>query len=553
MNINTRVSCTGLTGLISILLAGMVNAEPTVGETTYLGPFTGVDAPLHPANKSPHRANYYGTDLGWSYEHDGKLYFLFGDTMATETFVGIDAGRDKHQDDIFGTIDLSEWSDPSRITSNNVPYLKLTQKPDSSELMVMDTGHVMDGLKTPEGGFSNGRREFAVFILSKPRGCTADSDCGNGLVCDNDLGYIGNPYFEEAGLTQGCFDGDPGCNDDTMVDARGNPVAGSGMCTDETSTYWDETPPGRVNGMAMKMRIGVRSTTDPEQYQAVTDWLTNKFINTAVRTVQDFVPKNGPGHEKQDYSPAATYGGNSRVFLWGRPGFMGIGAMGRSLGMYFAYVDIPADEHSAWDMHYFTGTDADGNPRFSSVESEAVALDLDSTRPGMQPEEPHDMVQHMSIVWIDHLKKWVMFYGGGMTRSTMNNEALGECGFLRVFAGADCDTIVIGNGAIRMRTADDPWGPWTPPQEVVVGGHPDEPDSGQFGPGGALHHPDCNAPTCSPRSPFPIFSEDESGFFYGANIIEQWIDPAGEGVDVIWNASTWNPYRVVLFRTRINP
>ena len=30
-------------------------------------------------------------------------------------------------------------------------------------------------------------------------------------------------------------------------------------------------------------------------------------------------------------------------------------------------------------------------------------------------------------------------------------------------------------------------------------------------------------------------------------------DPADGGVDLYWNASTWDPYRVVLLRTRIKP
>ena len=43
------------------------------------------------------------------------------------------------------------------------------------------------------------------------------------------------------------------------------------------------------------------------------------------------------------------------------------------------------------------------------------------------------------------------------------------------------------------------------------------------------------------------------GWLYGANIIEEWSRPAGKGVDVIWIASTWDPYRVIMLRTRIKP
>jgi hypothetical protein len=103
-----------------------------------------------------------------------------------------------------------------------------------------------------------------------------------------------------------------------------------------------------------------------------------------------------------------------------------------------------------------------------------------------------------------------------------------------------------------MRTADHPWGPWSAPQDVIVGGRYEEPGSGEFGPGGALFHPDCEDPTCAPSSAVPVLQDTGHGWFYGVNIIEPWTRPAGDGVDVIWNASTWDPYRVVLLRTRIN-
>ena len=68
----------------------------------------------------------------------------------------------------------------------------------------------------------------------------------------------------------------------------------------------------------------MRSLTDPRQYTDVHEWLTNKFTNPAVRTVADFVPERGPGRAKQDYRSAGGAGGNRRVFLWGRPGFIGV-------------------------------------------------------------------------------------------------------------------------------------------------------------------------------------------------------------------------------------
>jgi hypothetical protein len=68
-----------------------------------------------------------------------------------------------------------------------------------------------------------------------------------------------------------------------------------------------------------------------------------------------------------------------------------------------------------------------------------------------------------------------------------------------------------------------------------------------------LRHPSCKAESCAPHTAARDVNPDEYGFFYSANIIEQWTRPAGKGVDVIWNASTWDPYRVILLRTRIEP
>jgi hypothetical protein len=157
-------------------------------------------------------------------------------------------------------------------------------------------------------------------------------------------------------------------------------------------------------------------------------------------------------------------------------------------------------------------------------------------------------VDQHTIAWVAPLSKWVMIYGGGMGKSY--REALPVCGVLQLFTGGECTKVEVGNGAFRMRTADHPWGPWTPPQDLIVAGDPAEPKL-QYGPGGALRHPACTQPDCAPHTDTPYYQQNEYGFFYAPNLIEQWTRPAGDGVDLIWNASTWDPYRVILLRTRI--
>jgi len=538
-------------GLLLVGIHPIASADPSVGQTTVLGPFTGLDAKLHPANVSPLPIKYYGTDLGYSYEHGGLLHFLFGDSAATEKGESIEASSKGLYDDSFGTIDLREWPDAALITPTNIPRILLGQNPGTTEMSAINPGPAMESFKTPLGGFSNGRDQFGVFYTSKPQGCRADADCSNGLVCDAGLGFVGERYDNDKGQTFACVDGTPGCNAETMQESSGRPVAGSGFCTDSSSTAWAKTDVGRISGIGLKNLIGVRSATDPRRYLNTREWLTNKFSNVTPRTVRDFVPARGAGSAHQDYRIATSTGKNRRVFLWGRPGFIGVSARGRPLGLYFAYADMPTGPRFNWDLRYYTGTDAKGVPQFASDERAAVAVDLDSTREGAQPDETHDVVDQISVAWVEPLKKWVMLYGGGMI--TLPTPQLTRCGVLELFTRSECKDVVIGNGAIRMRSADDPWGPWTPPQDVIVAGDPEKsPPELQYAPGGVLHHPDCTGKNCAGHTHWEGVNPREYGFFYGVNIIEQWTKPAGDGVDIIWNASTWDPYRVVLLRTRIN-
>jgi hypothetical protein len=474
------------------------------------------------------------------------LQFLFGDSWATESYAPIEASTGARFDDGFGTIDLSEWPDPSAITPTNIPPIRLGQNPGTSEMSAIDPGHAMDLGKTPMGGFSNGLREFGIFNIGKPQGCSKDSDCSNGLACDATFGFIGSRYTEEANLTLACREGTPGCTADTMVDAAGTPVPGSGFCADETSVLRGDRVSNLLSNVGIRVLVGLRDPATPKRYGDIRQWLTNKFMNVTVRTVESFDP--AASRAEQVYKPASGTGDKRRVFLWGRPGFIGVARNGRTMSMYFAYLDMPAGAGYAWQPNYYSGTVA-GVAQFSPNERDAVPIDLDATRDGVQAEEIHDITDQVSIAWVEPLDKWVMFYGGGLTR--LPSAALPNCGVLELFTGVECKDVNMGNGAVHMRTADNPWGPWTPPQDIIIGGDPAAGPTGQFGPGGALRHPGCTDPSCAPHSDTFAYHADEHGFFYAANIIEQWTRPVDGGVDIIWNASTWDPYRVVLLRTRI--
>lgn len=535
---------------VAMLLTGCAPAEKeppkdspvVVVETKVLGPFTGEGAKRHPDNLAPVAVDYYGTDLGWTYPHAGRIQFLFGDTAANEKGEDIGAAGQGPYDDAYGSIDLADWPDPSRIAPENMPPIRLGQVPGTRQVAAINLGRPMESFKTPLGGFSNGRREFGVFYFSKPRGCRTDADCGAELACDTGLGTVGESWDVDKGLTFACVDGSPACNAETVTGGAGAP---SGLCVDRTSSAFADTPVGRVSGVALLNLIGVRSEDDARRYGDLRDWLTNKFSNVAIRTANGFVP----GRANPDYRTAKD-GEHRRVFFWGRPGFIGVKARGRPLNLYFAYADLPADADTRLAVQYYTGADAKGVPQFSPHERDAVAVDLDATTPGVQPDEAEDIVDQMSFSWVAPLGKWVMLFGGGMI--DLPTKELPGCGVLEFFTREECKDVAIGDGSVRLRTADDPWGPWTPAVTVLAGGDPSKnPPEGQYAPGGMLHHPDCAGADCAPSTDWQSVNPREVGFLYGVNIIEEWTRPAGDGVDLYWNFSTWDPYRVVLARTRI--
>jgi hypothetical protein len=87
-----------------------------------------------------------------------------------------------------------------------------------------------------------------------------------------------------------------------------------------------------------------------------------------------------------------------------------------------------------------------------------------------------------------------------------------------------------------------------------------------WGPGGVLFHDQCvdvGDAVCAPGDPrrppdfflpgCPSFAAAfDVGRFYGPNVIDVYTRAAGPtAMDLFWNVSTWNPYAVILMRSRI--
>lgn len=484
--------------------ASRMESEPA-NATTYLGVLVG------PGDGGHDGVGFYGTDLGFTYEHLGKTRILFGDTWADAagTLIGGESGND----DAAGTIDCTDGDE----AETYVPDVDLGAT--DTRVDSIQYSHRSDFLKTPMAGFSNGTDEYALFYTGKPRGCRVDADCGLGLTCDRGLGFAGEEYYDERALTLGCVDGRFGCLSDTMADAVGWPVPDTGFCIDTTSSQYQDNDAGRIASIATRVHVGVRLGSEDVRWVSH-EWLTSKFQNVTARV--------------------GKIDGVDKVLLWGRPGFVAVGARGRRADLYFAYADMPSGNPDFdWRLHYFTGM-TDGRPTFATDESLAVAVDRAS----------HDVVNQQSVAYEEALGVWVMLYGGGITNRPWLTYP--RCGALEVLAGADCLDVDRGNGAIRISRADAPWGPWSSPEDVLVGGDPGAGALDQYAPGGVLRHPDCVGVTCAQHSPGVLYGADEYGFLYGANLIDGWTEPRDDGsVDLYWNVSAWDPYNVVLFKTRV--
>lgn len=157
-------------------------------------------------------------------------------------------------------------------------------------------------------------------------------------------------------------------------------------------------------------------------------------------------------------------------------------------------------EDRVGDLRYFAGLDGDGKPRWSAREDDSAPLLGESC------------VGELSVAWNADLSKWVMMYNCGAPRSR-----------------------------ILVRTADQPWGPWSAPQVAFDAAR----DKGFCA---FMHDPDgaCPRLLTDPHSPGvagdPYAPYMIAGFSKG--------EP-GRHSDIYFLMSTWNPYNVVLMKTRL--
>jgi hypothetical protein len=523
--------------------AGVIkNPGPEIGETEILGPLVGPGAvPVPPG------LLFYGTDLGWTFQHDGALEILFGDTWIVSNSLCLGAPAN---DDSAGVL-------PASIPVG-VPDVDFHTKPAAPNQFAPIELH-RSGVSLPLGygqvpltGWSDGADAGVLFgrgeiVRCAPKGAKqtckpARAKAGEprvgpkrGLVCATDLGACmpGGALPCEIGTGAGCGFGQT-CE-----------APDAGFCIDETSSQI-AAPSDRRFAVAHANEIGIRRDAAPTVYDSAAIWRTNKFRNATARAVARFRP-SGAGN---DWTP-----GTDALLVLGRPGFTG--EEGREAQLYLAVLDLPLRTGKAGKVRfaprYFAGVKANGRARWTRDEAKAAPLAQDGVVGG-DPHEALPQPLQMGIGWVGApLSKWVMLYGGDLADYLLADPANGAPG--------------PAPGAVRIRFSDEPWGPWSVAHPILAPGDPGTVGD-PYGPGGVLYHSECvdvGPNECAPSDPtrplhvfnpgcgpFPL--ELDHGGFYGANLIDAYTGPDGlGGVQLVWNVSTWNPYGVLFLRTRIEP
>jgi hypothetical protein len=481
----------------------------------------------------------YGTDSGWTFEHRGKLVMLFGDTWPTSNLPCEPVPP--LNDDAQGLL-------PLRNPGGIPPLFFETSASSPSDFdpikIFRDGVSIPMGFgKLPSTGFSDGRNAIAALGTGDSVRCQSPSStprCPGQLTCVQTLGeclpVIANiPLICNVGAETGCFQGQT-C------------TATTGFCTDPTSSQNDGTTASLPFTIAQNFDFGVQRPNAPVNYDSAAVLPTNKFTNITSRTVRRFTFIE----QANDYRP-----GDDTVLMWGRPGFSG--EQGRQAQLYLMAHKLPLPVDSAGKFRlfkplYFAGLHKiTHQPKWSFQESEAKPIALDGVVDG-NPHENRVLVDQEAISYLPApINKWVMLYSGDVPDVLLVDPVNSRN--------------VTNPGAIMIRFADNPWGPWSVERPYLQPGNPAVVGD-PYGPGGFMFHYACVDqppalcartdphrpldslnPGCAP----PPFAFD-IGRLYGANIIDAYTKADGHGgLDVFWNLSTWNPYGVMLMKSNFRP
>jgi hypothetical protein len=179
----------------------------------------------------------------------------------------------------------------------------------------------------------------------------------------------------------------------------------------------------------------------------------------------------------------------------------------RKSDAYLALVPAARFE-SGQGTTYFSGLDPAGTPRWSEDERAATPIVKDGT------------MGDLSVTWCQDLGLWLMTW----------------------------DSRPPNPRGIQFSYSATPWGPWATPQTIF-----DAARDGAFGK--FIHDPRISPPDGLAG---PVIGqgrgdpESVRGAEYAPYVVERWTKRQGAELSIYYVLSTWNPYVVVLMKSRLS-
>ncbi len=231
--------------------------------------------------------------------------------------------------------------------------------------------------------------------------------------------------------------------------------------------------------VTMGRSVVAMSSDNGQNFQLLYTFSTNYFINVSVNKLN---LHDWPGFPQAEGDGLAIFGSGTYRASNVRLAFQPANAIG-----------------DASALRYFTGLDGAGNPLWSTVESNAIALF----------DQPY--VGELSVAWNKFIRRWVMLY--------------------------NCDN----PRGITCRTARQPWGPWTQSQVLF------DPWN-DLGYGRFLHVNWTFSNVDNVQNPG---RDNEWGGEYGPYMFREFATGTDNRTTIYFTLSSWNPYVAVLMKTEL--
>jgi hypothetical protein len=235
-----------------------------------------------------------------------------------------------------------------------------------------------------------------------------------------------------------------------------------------------------------------------------------------------------------------------QVYHFGRSSFVG-GLVGESANMYL--MKTTAQSGQLADPVYFGGCTGGGGCTETTTAADVIWVDQASAVPLFAESRAivtnTGSVEKIPGVGFGDSDQWVMMYGGRWPDTFLHG--VGKFNFPSLTA----DVIKDATEGVQLRTAPNPWGPWSAPVTVYS-------LFSEFTPGYcqlAYKSPFLDALDCGAD-----FAQNESlrdgkndnGAEYGIGILKLFTEQTNGGAWIYWTMSTWNPYRVYVMRTFVD-